>query len=406
MDWLQQHLGSLGYAGDFYIPQSGGGNNNNQGNRKGNSKDSDKGRDTDGNKTSTNGSNTASTQTKRSPGAEQIKTKQIDCSPIVVKGVIDGYPRIEKFFDWEQFLEYVDWNSPQLHNVKKILKNLNIDVSLFNTRRSQKQTQEGYEVTNTWSFEEAMELARYGWKDGLEKVQELEKIHFPLKDCLQQNYEIQTRYNVAGGAVNIGRYLSGVPDCMRSMHIQSGHSLSSRVQKIFIIGDFHKGISTRKVIEHGYKVYQIVQALEMVNIQTEITMVFQTCKWDCWHETEEKIEADFEFYETYIKIKDSMDIIYPEKLLFCVAHPSMFRRLVFSEWERNPISVRAKFHFYGYCENSDEGYGHAIHTWNPPREYTKNALVIPGITDEYDDPLDDVLPKVKRMIKSQYENAR
>ena len=417
MDWLSEHLGSLGYAGDFYIPQSGGGSsNNNKGGHRGDKAGNNKGGERpdqsnsadDAQKASnSNGTDKSNEQSKRSVGAEQIKAKKIDCTPRVVKGVIDGYPRTEKFFEWEQFLDYVDWHSPQHSKVEKFLKSItDIDVSLLSTRRSQKQTREGYDVTGVWSFQQAMDLARYGWQDGLEKVKELRKINFPIKDSLSQNYEIETRYNVAGGAVNIGRYLSGMPDCMRHMHIQSGHSLPSRVQKILIIGDFHKGISTEQVIKHGYNVYQIVQALEMTNIQTEITMAFQTCKEDAWKKTEDgDFKPDFEFYETYIKIKDSMDTIYPEKLLFCVAHPSMFRRLVFSEWERNPASVRAKFHFYGYCENDGEGYGHAISTWKPPREYAKDALIIPGANDD-DDTLDEVLYKVKRMIKSQYEQSR
>lgn len=391
MDWLNEHFGSLGYAGDFYVPQSGSGSSSNN---KGNRKSDDKG-NSKGGKQPDQSDSAEDEQKKDSVGVEQIKAKKIDCAPQVAECVMDGYPRIQKFFEWEQFLDYVDWQNPY----EKILKNL----SPLNIRRSQKQTREGYVVTKTWSFQEAMELARYGWHDGLEKVKELKKIDFPIKDSLSQNYEIETRYNVAGGAVNIGRYLSGIPDCMRHMHIQSGHSLPSRIQKIFVIGDYHKGISAQKVIKHGYEVYQIVQALEMVNIQTEIVLVFSTCK------NKALLKSECEFYETYIKIKDSMDIIYPEKLLFCVAHPSMFRRLVFSEWERNPGSIRRKFHFYGNCVKKDEGYGIQIDEWQIPHEYTKDAIVIPGV-DDWDDDLHydmyDVLNKVEKLIKSQYEAVR
>ena len=31
MNWIQEHLGSMGHLGDFYIPQSGGGAGNGNG---------------------------------------------------------------------------------------------------------------------------------------------------------------------------------------------------------------------------------------------------------------------------------------------------------------------------------------------------------------------------------------
>ena len=133
-----------------------------------------------------------------------------------------------------------------------------------NHRRSSQITcRAKYEHSLTWNFREAMDWARYGWAEGLEKIKKLDKLDLPINESFQQNYDIKTKYDIAGGAVNIGRYLSGVPDCMRCMHVSNEHSLPARVQKIFIIANTHQDITTNQILYHGYKIYQMIEALEM-----------------------------------------------------------------------------------------------------------------------------------------------
>ncbi len=336
MSWINQHLGSMEHMGDFYIPHSGTG----------------------------------------SVGSADIKKAW---TPRVVETDEYNYPRIQKFFDWEHFLDYVDWSGRE------------------SWRSSHLITQKRYEHTLTRTFEDAMDLARGGWHGGLSQLKSIPQIKLPFCERLQQTYNIQTKYDIAGGTVNIGRYLSGMPDCMRRINTTLSHNLPARIQKVFIYGTFHRHVPVSDVLKRGYTVYQIIEALEMANIQTEITLAFSTNKYNM------QSKDDYDFYETYIKIKDTTDIIYPEKLLFCLAHPSMLRRLVFSEWERNNWRIRDRFHFYGN-DDQHHGYGACIPDWLPPSTLTKDAIVIPYI--ENTDGMDDVLKKVEKLIKSQYERAR
>lgn len=337
MAWINEHLGSIGHMGDFYIPQQG------------------------------------------NIGGASGESGKIVKTPRVVRTNEYDYPRIQKFFDWELFLDYVDWSGRE------------------SMRSSHLVTQRRYEHTLTRTFKDAMDLARGGWHGGLSQLKSMPQIKLPFCERLQQTYNIQTKYDIAGGTVNIGRYLSGMPDCMRRINTTLVHNLPARIQKVFIYGTFHRHVPVSDVIKRGYTVYQIIEALEMANIQTEITLAFSTNKDNM------QSEDDYDFYETYIKIKDTTDIIYPEKLLFCLAHPSMLRRLVFSEWERNNWRIREHFHFYG-IDDQDHGYGACIPDWLPPSTLTKDAIVIPYI--ENTDGMDDVLKKVEKLIKSQYERAR
>ena len=314
---------------------------------------------------------------KRPIGAEQIRKKDKDWKPEIIRTDEYLYPRIQKFYEWEQFLDWVDWSGKEYRRI------------------SQRTTRAAYNNTLTWNFQEAMNLARYGWAEGLEKIKELDKLDLSINESFQQNYDIKTKYDIAGGAVNIGRYLSGVPDCMRCMHISNEHSLPARVQKIFIIGNIHMNITANQILHHGYKIYQIIEALEMANVQTDITLAFGVNK-NIMHS-----EHDYYFYETYIKIKKTEDVMYPEKMLFCVAHPSMFRRLRPSERERNSYLIRDLYKFY---YDGTPGYGTYIPEWMPPYNLTKGALVIPDLIHE--DKMTGVIDDVKNLIQSQYDKIR
>ena len=343
MDWLRNHFGSMGYVGDFYFPESGGG------------------------KVGIG---------KRLAGHEQIRTPNNNNQPVKKRNTESCFTRIQRFFTWEQFLSYIDWRGGNWW------------------RSSQKTSGKSYQRTKTCSFKEALDLAKYGWPEGLRGVKDAEnKIIFTPHEQLGLHYEQTTEHDVAGGSVNIGRYLMGMPDCMRHVKSPKPHVFPSRIQKIFVVDATNRDTQTDEIINHGHMVYQIIEALELANIRTELTLVHSANKQ--YMESKD----DYYFFETYIKLKSPEDVIYPEKLIFTLAHPSMFRRLVISSWEREPLFVRSTFGFY------DEGhYGTYIRQWMPPKSLTKDALIIPG----YDKPkqMQEVLRQVKSMIESQYDAVR
>ena len=180
---------------------------------------------------------------------------------------------------------------------------------------------------------------------------------------------------------------------MRHMQISKTHNLPARVQKIFINGVANREITANEILRRGYILFQLIEAMEMANIQTEIIVAFPINKYNM------RFEEDLYVYETYIKIKDTTDIIYPEKLLFCLAHPSMLRRLVFSEWERNPRYIRETF-----CIQGGTGYGREIPDWRPSENLIGDAMVITNIGNQTE--LNHIIDNVRDMIQSQYKSTR
>ena len=340
MDWLSEHLGSMGYAGDFYISESGNGGG-------------------------------GGSKTNRSAGQEQIRNPDDFNEPIKKTNTESGFPRTQRFFTWEQFLSYVDWRGKNYR------------------RTSQMTSAKHHDRTLTHNFQEAMNLAKYGWPAGLRHMKDIDKkIIFTPQEQMGLHYEQTSEYDVAGGSVNIGRYLMGMPDCMRHVKAPVEHVFPSRIQKIIVIDGTNAITQTDEIIKHGFTVYQIIEALELVNIRTELTVVHSSCSND-----------EYDFFETYIKLKSPEDIIYPEKIIFALAHPSMFRRLVFSSWEKEPYSIRIHWGF-----SDHRNYGYYISEWMPPQSLTKDALIIPGY--DHKEQMQKVLSQVKSMIKSQYEKVK
>jgi len=353
MNLMHGHLDTIGGLADLYLPGGGAGAG-----------------DADG-----NGGHDDARTDMRPVGEEQIRISSTDTPPRIIENHESGFPRLQKFYEYDQFLNYVDWSGNE------------------SQRGSHGTTPEIIKHTQTHNFEEAMNLARFGWVDGLKQISKIPPIQLPRIESLRPSYEVQTQYDIAGGAVNIGKYLAGEPDCMRRMQIPSGHDIPSRIQKILIVNNSYLHTTIQSIIQYGSMIYQIIDALEMANIRTEITFTAHANKMAMFYET------DYDFYEKYIKIKNAGDRMSPEKLLFVLAHPSFFRRLCSSEGERNPSSIRNKFGFKKSC-----GYGAYIPTWQPPESMMRDTILIhtPGSQDQ----ACALLRRVEDLIKSQYEKMR
>ncbi len=352
MNCVNEHLGSLSFLCDFYIPNSGG-------------------------ETGNGAAETAETSVNNKcvVGEEQLQPKLGSAEPERRVNKESGFTRIQQFFTWEQFLSYIDWHGKDWR------------------RASQQTSTKKYERSGTWTFQEAMDLARYGWHDGLRQVKDVDKkIVFVVPDQMGLHYERDVEYDVAGGSVDIGRYLTGMPDCMRHVKPPREHAFPTRIQKIFIIDTTHRNTKTSEIINHGYTVYQIVEALELTNIRTELIYVHATNKQ--YAET----QTDYYFFETYITLKKPEDVICPEKIIFALAHPSMFRRLVLSGWERESFFTRMTFGFH-----SGAHYGTYIEGWTPPLSMAKDALIIQGYDHKKE--MRQLKEQVQKLVESQYNAA-
>ena len=243
---------------------------------------------------------------------------------------------IEKHYTWADFLKHVDWIDEEFNPISNRNSHDTDDASWYGTK----------------TFQDALNLAKYGWSERLNDIKQLELKEIP---SYKQIYQTDTVYGLAGSNVDIGRFLTGNPECMRHNIINSGFNIPAGFARLVVNNGCLANVSFEQKFNYGLKVVSIANSLELSNIRTEIDLL---------------VQVDYS-YSVFITLKKYDDSFYLEKVMFPISHIAFHRRLCFSERERNPINVRRHFGFH-----KDGGYGS---TSNKFDDSDPNTLFFNGI---------------------------
>ena len=233
----------------------------------------------------------------------------------------------------------------------------------------------------TSSYQEAVDLAKNGWPEGLKEItivtEELErKINAYMP-------ERRTEYAYQGNVFDIGEFVRGNLECAIDWEI-----IDSPRPGVNVTIDIcaSAGISTKVMLARGSVVAGLVYALDRRDVPTTVS-VLATNSGDRPEMCDEVI------------IKHEGQPLDLERLAFCAAHPSMFRRLWFSLWENYPRDVRDRFNIapgrgYGMVGNVPNKLRGEVHIdgavygdnrWADPEKATGwiiDRLVKLGVTIE------------------------
>lgn len=240
--------------------------------------------------------------------------------------VIGDREVVTTFDSWDSFVNHVEQGEPQ------------------GTRSCSSETGDE-SFCSTKSLNEALKLARDGWS---EVRCEVESIRDRVKaDVIEQYGDLADEYSlvagtlwdVAGAAVDVGRYLSGEYECMVAF-ADVEEPKSGKMVRILVDAIYSGGTGTQTVIKRGAVVVALVELLEMLGFATEV-----------WTECNNTGATPALCHLVCLKNAESpLDV---DALLFQIAHPSALRRLMFRSWETESERVRSAF---GFGENSG-GYG-------------------------------------------------
>ena len=224
----------------------------------------------------------------------------------------------EKYFLWNDFLKYVDWQKP------------NADTRSHDT--------DDDDWFGTHNFEDAMHLARYGWTEYMRQIKPTDTDCWDMLNNLQL---WETKHSVVGSGVDVGRYVIGMPDCMsyQDSYLSDRFHATPKFVNVVVNVTFCCARSYRYILKRGLDIISAINTLETNNVKTRVILLVNIREYDY-------------LYRIFINIKDYQDVFYLEKLMFPIAHTSFFRRLVFSAAEREPKEVRKQFGFY-----KGDGYG-------------------------------------------------
>jgi len=191
-----------------------------------------------------------------------------------------------------------------------------------------------YEFTKTNSLDEALDLFVHGDVELTKQLnKKLNKININTnKNTVKQNYDI------AGYQASIPRYLQGIPTNMiNNKMIQKQTKIITLYKSI----SYQQSFSAESIIDNSLKALQIVQQLEAQGYRVNLNILVGT------YTAKQNIII-------VIKIKSSSERMAISKMAFCLAHPSMLRRLYCRYIETSPtITDNGFINGYGKVINEE-----------------------------------------------------
>jgi hypothetical protein len=189
----------------------------------------------------------------------------------------------------------------------------------------------------------AIVLARHGWPDGAAQAKRLlADLELPP---IQETHSV-TQYDVTGSYVDIGEYVQGTPECMVAFQEDKR---AVRFLHIVVSGYYAAIQDSEEVMRRGVAIVAVIDALESRGIRCSVELLTR------FHPT----------FEVSVRLKETTDPLNLDVLAFAVAHPAMFRRVLFGVADAQPDETRNRLGFRTGC-----GYGQVI-----PLEQSEGVLL-------------------------------
>jgi len=208
-----------------------------------------------------------------------------------------------------------------------IFENLN-EFWKFSMEDSRAYRKESRAQVNSWSggtsWEEAKQLALEGWKGGLEEVEKFRAQLSPfITDKILRPLQV---YSVSGYNVDVGAFLSNDPECFIS-RVYEERNYPGKIFKIVCSISFSASIQPETIIQRGAMICALVDAIEFAGHRAEVICNFAASRSEYYRDGTNKEHG---WFEVDVNVKPTDQPVDLSSLAFCLAHPSMLRRLVFS----------------------------------------------------------------------------
>lgn len=193
-----------------------------------------------------------------------------------------------------------------------------------------------YYFRGTHTMEEARDLLFHGWEDGAKQL----KSKLDAKVNVNNNgYRNKAFYDIAGFQCSVPRYLQGIPTNMIN-----NKKVIQKQKVVNITKDLgYSGTVTKETMMYeSIKFLQAVEKLEKQGVRCNVFVSFVS-----------RNVKHNGYVDIRIKVKDSSQRMNLKQLAFPLAHPSMFRRVVFALIERLD-DCKHFGHGYGWCTNWED----------------------------------------------------
>jgi hypothetical protein len=190
-------------------------------------------------------------------------------------------------------------------------------------------------------WKEVLNLCRNGWEIELERTIEIAE---HAVDMVMAEHNAPTplmQFDVAGESVDVGRYLSGEPECMLDFPLQESSKVGKIVTLIASV-DCFGGVGAKEMYKRGIGITAFAMALTRLGHSVEFWCdVFCNDPCKSW-QTGEKLGG-------YVRalVKGPNDTLDPSKLLFAYCHDGVLRKLGFAITHAWPRQFQQAMHMGG-----------------------------------------------------------
>lgn len=173
------------------------------------------------------------------------------------------------------------------------------------------------EWAGTRTVQEAFSLARNGW-DAVRP--EVDRLVASLRDVIMDKMENtpQVVWGVAGAIPDVGRFVSGEPECMMDFPIEPTPK-AGKVVRIFVDYGASASFDGAFIMRRGTTLLALLEVLKLRGVSCEV-----------WGETAIYTSGRGSIHTTVTKLSDPMNPLDINELMFALGHPAMLRRMAFA----------------------------------------------------------------------------
>lgn len=210
-----------------------------------------------------------------------------------------------------------------------------------------------YDFCKTRSFDEAIELIKYGYHENFDKLIELK---LNLEKYIKLSNKRNRQYNFYVGYVpDIKAYLEGSPLSM----INKNTNLRKKID-VYMNSAYSSGTSSMAIFNRGAIVLTLIEILESLGFNVDLHLFTMA------------IVAKQIHYSDFIFKKEN-ERLNPQKLYFPLCHPSWIRRLYYRLIEETPDITSSWVNGYGKPSN--------LQIMKQIIELKNNDIIIPTIEE-------------------------
>jgi len=215
----------------------------------------------------------------------------------------------------------------------------------------------------TW--EQTKQMAISGWREGMQEIDKYRAKIVPI--VTEKVLRPKQIYSVAGYNVDVGSFMANEPECFLSREYEE-RNYPGQIYKVVASISFSAEITPETIIQRGAMICALIDAIEYAGHRVEVICNDASTIKES-NEYRQGKNKEHGWLEVSVTVKKVSQPLEMSDLAFCLAHPAMLRRIMFSVAELEGWSDFDNG--YGYpAEASDKGdiYIREIYSGTVPDE--------------------------------------